>query len=371
MSSALSPERSRSEAPARLKEAVTGKPVAVQAAPSPTRTRKRRHNGWLIVGAILILAIAAAAFWLSQPVQVAVIRPYRGAATELVYATGFVEPVQPVAIASRLTAPVAAVLVDEGDAVRKGQPLVRLDDSDLRSAYAQAHALSIGASLTERRTLTLFRQGWVTAAARDTAVANAEAARAAERLAAAKIDQSVVRSAIDGTVIKRDIEPGELALPSRTLMLLGDPNRSRITATVDERDVPRIRAGQPALVSSDAWPGRVLRARVAELTPTGDPTQRAFRARLRLEGGPALPLGMSLEVNIVTSEDRSALLVPNSAIAGDAVWTIVDGRARRRPVTLGIRGQKSSAVVGLPADAVLIDLPGSDLKDGARVTVRK
>src|SRR3546814_3027363 len=57
---------------------------------------------------------------------------------------------------------------------------------------------------------------------------------------------------IDGLVVKRDVEPGDLAAPSRVLMLLGDPAEMRVTAIVDERDVPRIAVGQSALLSSDA-----------------------------------------------------------------------------------------------------------------------
>src|SRR3546814_8449252 len=88
---------------------------------------------------------------------------------------------------------------------------------------------------------------------------------------------------IDGLVVKRDVEPGDLAAPSRVLMLLGDPAEMRVTAIVDERDVPRIAVGQSALLSSDAWPGRGIRGHVRELTPAGDPDQRAFRVRLGLD----------------------------------------------------------------------------------------
>src|SRR3546814_6386500 len=67
---------------------------------------------------------------------------------------------------------------------------------------------------------------------------------------------------IDGLVVKRDVEPGDLAAPSRVPMLLGDPAEMRVTAIVDERDVPRIAVGQSALLSSEAWPGRGIRGHV-------------------------------------------------------------------------------------------------------------
>jgi RND family efflux transporter MFP subunit len=324
---------------------------------------------WLAIG---VAALAAAGvFWWTRPIAVSVVRPHRGDAAEIAYATGFVEAAQPVAVAARLTSPVVAVLVDEGDRVRRGQALVRLDDADLRSALAQARATRVWAVLAERRALTLFAQGWVTRAARDEAVAQAAAARAAERLAADRVGQTVLRSAIHGIVVKRDIEPGELASPARTLLLLGDPHRIRITATLDERDVPQVHVGQRALVSSDAWPGRVLPARVAELTPAGDPEQRAFRARLRLDTPEPLPLGMSVEANIVIRAHQGVLLLPNGAILGDRVWTIRDGRAVPLGIAVGIRGMRASEVRGLAADAVVIDAPSATLRAGTRVTARR
>lgn len=329
-----------------------------------TRTRL----AWLSVGGLIVgLLLIGTAYWLLQPTRVVAVKPHRGTAVELVYATGFVEPMQPVAVAARLTAPVEAVLVKEGDRVRAGQALLTLDDTDLRGSYEQAHAQSVGATLAEQRIVTLFGQGWTTRADRDAAIANGEAARAAERAAAARLSQNVVRAGIDGIVIKQDIQPGELAVPTRMLMQLGDPRRARITVTVDERDIPRVHVGQRALISTDAWPGRIIRAHVAELTPTGDPQQRAFRARLLLDDGSLLPLGLSLEVNIVTHSVADALLVPSTAIDGEYVWLIVDGRAHRKRVELGIQGPRNTEVRGIPSSAHLVDAPDSRLREGARV----
>lgn len=305
--------------------------------------------------------------WRAQPREVTVVHARIGPAIELVYATGFVEPEQPVSVAARVTAPVVEVLADEGASVRKGQALLRLDSADQRGQLDQAAAQSRGATLAEQRALALFGEGWVTRAARDEAVAAARAARAAERAARARLDQHVVRAGIDGIVIKRDVEPGDLAVPTRTLMLLGDPNRTRVTATVDERDVPRVHPGQAALLSSDAWPGQVLKGHVRTITPTGDPTQRAFRVRLALDDTKPLPLGMTLEVNIVSRRTDDALLVPRSALSGSAVWVVEDGRARRRAVRLGIMGNNDVQMVsGLSRGEAVIDTP-SGLRDQERV----
>lgn len=291
-----------------------------------------------------------------------------GPALDLVYATGFVEPEQPVSVAPRVTAPVVAVLVDEGERVRRGQPLVHLADDEQRAAIAQARAERVKAARDEARVLALYRQGWVTRAARDQAVAAAAATRAAEETAAARSGQYVLRAGISGIILKRDVEPGDLATPSRTLMTLGDPARVRITATVDERDVPRVRPGQEALLSTEAFPGNIMRARVREVTPGGDPAQRAFRVRLMLDEAPPLPLGLTLEVNIVTRRIERAVLVPASAVSGNGLWVVSSGRARARTVRTGISGGDQVQILsGLrPGEAVIL-APPDGLKDGDRV----
>lgn len=321
---------------------------------------------WLLPMALL----AAAVWWLlagrARDVTLAPVRV--GDAVELVYATGFVEAEHPVAVAARLTAPVRRVLVDEGDPIRRGQPLILLDDEEQRHAMQQAAAQRRVALQDEHRTLTLFARGWVTRAARDSAVAAADSARAAEQSAAARLDQMVVRSGMDGIILRRDVEPGDLAVPSRTLMTLGDPARIRITATVDERDVPRIHPDQPALMSSDAWPGRVLRGHVREVTPGGDPEQRAFRARIVTDGPMALPLGLTLEVNIVTRHAARTLLVPTGALENGHVWIVRDGRARAKAVRTGITGSNEVQILsGLSQGERVVAKPDGKLTENMRV----
>ncbi|HZV09217.1 MAG TPA: efflux RND transporter periplasmic adaptor subunit, partial [Novosphingobium sp.] len=304
-------------------------------------------HGWVwAAGLAGLAALGGALAWAWRPLPVEVARPTRGPAADLVYATGYVEAAEPVLVVARLTAPVLKVLVAEGQAVRKGQPLAILDAGEQRALAAQTAAQERAATLAEGRSLALFGDGWVTKAARDAAVADADAARAAHAAAAARIDQLVVRAGIDGIVTKRDIYPGELASPSRTLFQLGDPARQRITATLDERDIARIAPGQPALMSSDAWPGRVLHAHVAEITPGGDPTTRAFRVRLQADEHTVLPMGLTLEVNIIARQHPHALLLPASAVSGGRVWVVAQGRARPRAITTGIAGADRVEITG-------------------------
>ncbi|KXU29428.1 efflux transporter periplasmic adaptor subunit [Sphingobium sp. 22B] len=331
----------------------------------------KRITLWLLPPALLA---GAAAYMLmgGRPREVSTAPARIGEAVELVYATGFVEPEHPVSVVARLTAPVRQVLVDEGYRVRRGQPLILLDDEEQRHALQQAGAQRRVAMQDAARVIALFAWGWVTRAARDQAVAAADGARAAEDSAAARLDQMAVRSGMDGMVLRRDVEPGDLAVPSRTLMTLGDPARIRITATIDERDVPRIRPGQPALMSSNAWPGRVLRGHVRDVTPGGDPEQRAFRARIVTDTPMAMPLGLTLEVNIVTRRALQALLIPATAVSDGRVWVVRDGRVHERAVRTGIAGPSDTQILsGLRRGETVVARPDDGLRENGRVRTRR
>jgi len=322
----------------------------------------------LLVAALVVLGLAAAWYWRGSATRVTLVKPHYGPAAELVYGTGFVEAQQPVSVQARITAPIAQVLVEEGQRVTRGQPLFLLADAEQRALSAQAAAQRRAAEQTENRTVTLYREGWVTRAARDQAVATADAARAAEATAGARQDQLVVRAEIDGVVTKRDAEPGELASPTRVLAQLGDPAKVRITATIDERDIARVTVGQQALMSTDAMPGKAIPARVTEITPGGDPSQRAFRVRLVPTGAANLPLGLSLEINIVTRRKERALLVPATAVSGGKVWVVRDGKAHAQEVRTGVVGAEQVEILaGVTTADSVIAKPPEGLKEGQHV----
>lgn len=325
----------------------------------------------LAVAALIALAGAATLVWFNQPAKVLGTRATVGPAVEVVYATGFVEPLQPVEIASRVTAPIIRIHVKEGDRVQRGQPLVDLESNEQREAIGELAARSAQARKDEERALAIYRRGFLAAAARDRAVSEARSARAAELVARARLSQFAIRSSISGEVLRRDAEVGDLASPTRTLLVIGDPATIRVTATVDERDIPRVRKGQRALMSSDAFKGRVFRGTVYETTPGGDPNQRAFRVRIRPDEVRALPVGLTLEVNIVTASREKALLVPPNAVRDSHVWTVKDGRAVRRPVKTGVEGNgKREILSGIDRATCVIADPPQSLAEGDRVTVK-
>src|SRR5206468_5113302 len=134
--------------------------------------------------------------------------------------------------------------------------------------------------------------------------------------------------------------------------------------------INRIAFGQKAFLRSDAFPGQALRASVSQITPKGDPTRKTFRVYLLLPNDTPLRIGMSVEANIIFREKPSAIVVPAEAVAGDSVQMVDDGRIRRVPVTVGIRGSRNTEIIGdIPKGTTVLSPARRDLADGARIRI--
>jgi RND family efflux transporter MFP subunit len=182
----------------------------------------------------------------------------------------------------------------------------------------------------------------------------------------------VLRSPMDGTVLRRDGEVGETARPEDVLFWIGRDSPLRIEAEVDEEDIPLVTVGQPALIKADAFSGRILDGKVADITPKGDPVNKSYRVRIGLPPETPLMIGMTVESNIVVRREDAALLVPQGALSGGHVFVLVEGRAVRRAVVMGVVGQGVVEIRdGLAeGDTVVIDPPAA-LNDGSPVRLKQ
>ena len=109
-------------------------------------------------------------------------------------------------------------------------------------------------------------------------------------------------SPIDGMVLRREIEPGEFVKQGDTAFWVGQPKPLRITAEVDEEDIPLVKLKQRALIKSDAFPEQVSEGLISDITPKGDPLNKNFRVRISLPENSPLYVGMTVEVNIIINE---------------------------------------------------------------------
>ena len=252
--------------------------------------------------------------------------------------------------------------------MKAGQVLGRQDDAEERNALTQ---LQISSQQAQRdldraekdRTKSdaaqkEYEQRWT------------QAEEYKSRIAAqqVRIDQLVLRAPLDGMVLRRDGEVGEIVGPTDVLFWVGPPLPMQVVAEVNEEEINRIAVGQKAFLRSEAFPGQALRASVSQITPKGDPTRKTFRVYLLLPNDTPLRIGMSVEANIIFREKPSAIVVPAEAVAGDAVQIVNNGRIERLPVKVGIRGSRNVEVIGDVSRGMAVLSPARpDLADGTRV----
>ena len=240
----------------------------------------------------------------------------RGPAVEAVYASGTVEPVSWAKVQPLRTGRIASVEAFEGDEVKTGQILMRLDDRELRASVAQLEAELRFLRSELDRVSELARRGVTTTQVEERARSQMDQAAATLNAARQRVEDFLLRAPMDGTVLRRDGEVGEIARPEDVLFWIGRASPLRIEAEVDEEDIPLVAVGQPALIKADAFPGRILDGTVADITPKGDPVNKSYRVRIGLPPDTPLRIGMTVESNIVVRREDAALLVPQGAVVG-------------------------------------------------------
>lgn len=328
---------------------------------------------WAIVAAVVVATGLGALYWLRRgPVAVEVVAPTRGPAVDAIYATGTVEPTVMLPIAPRVAGRLVELNTDEGAKVRKGQVLARLDDADLASSVVELEARARFAQDQLRRTQELVKRGVSAAIDLDRARSDAEAAEAQVRRARAQRDFTSLRAPADGTIIRRDGEIGQFIPAGQAVFYQSCCAPLRVTAEVDEEDIPRVYVGQRAVLRADALPDATIEAVVSDVTPKGDPVARSYRVRLRLPDPGALQVGMTVDANLIVAERANALLVPTTSLRDGAVWVVRDGRLVKQAVKIGVSGDaRTEVLAGLDDGARIVAQPAEDLVAGRRARVQR
>lgn len=324
----------------------------------------------LFFAAVIVVCIAAAIWWWTygRIPDVSVVSPVRGTAVEIVYATGAVEPVRWSKVTSLVRQRIVDICNCENQTVKQGDVLARLDDKEIRASLHELRAREDFAKREVARTTELIGRGAVTTQAHEKALTDLRQVQGLIAVLEERVDQYTITAPIDGIVLRRDGEIGEIVEPGKILFHVGVPKPLQVTAEVNEEDIPRVAVGQLVLFRTDAFPDRRIEGRVREITPMGDPVTKTYRIRIDLPDDTPLRIGMSVECNIVTRERDNALLVPALALQGSHVFVMEGNVARRRAVEIGIRGTRNVEILkGLnEQDRVISPVPPG-LADNQRV----
>ncbi|RUO40492.1 efflux RND transporter periplasmic adaptor subunit [Aliidiomarina taiwanensis] len=265
--------------------------------------------------------------------------------------SGHIQPRRQAAVAARITARVAEVLVESGDRVEQGDVLLRLESDDLsarvrqqQQALAAAQARVNESRSNYQRVLALVEQGLLPAAALDEAVAQRDTAQAQflgarEALAEAETSASysVITAPFAGVVSERTVYTGDTATPGTQLVSLYQPKSVRFEAAVSESVLASMQPGRHFQVYMDAH-AKVYKAVLTEVVPMADTGSRSFKVRLELQTEEALNPGMYGRLTVPTGT-RNIIAVPASSVVRlgqlSYVYVAKQQRLERRLVRLG------------------------------------
>jgi len=330
----------------------------------------------------------------------------RGSITEVVTATGTVNPVTSVQVGSQVSGTIQEILVDFNSPVRKGQVIARIDPrlfeaqvaqarAGLESARAAAERAAVqeaDAERTLRRTRELAALGFAPRADEDAAQTAYDAARAQRRSALAQVAQAraaldlaetnlrytTIRSPVDGIVVSRNVDAGQTVAASfqtPTLFTIArDLTRMQIDANVDESDIARVRPGQTVSFTVDAYPERTFQGTVHQVRTAPQVTQNVvtYDVVIRVRNDDlSLKPGMTANVSIRIREVRDALKVPNAALRFRPQGASVGSQGRGARVFVpGKNGQpKPVSVTPGISDGAFTQILAGDLRPGDRVIV--
>jgi RND family efflux transporter MFP subunit len=292
----------------------------------------------------------------------------------------------------RVAGKVISRFVDTGQSVKRGDPLGRLDDTDLKLQLDQAAAEAKAArafleqaEADERRSRALRREGWQAQAMYDRAATALEEARGrltraerAEELARNALSYSVLTAEADGVVTAAPIEPGQTVVPGQLAVRLARLDEKEAAAAIPETMAGEIGRGEVVLT---LWsdPSKRYAARLRELAPVSDPVTRTYAARFSIPAADSkLILGMSATLTVTLPAGGDVAQLPLTALVnrgrGPCLW-MVEGSGRLRLLPVEVQSYDATSVYitgGAPegASAVLLGVQKLDESQAVRTVSR-
>ncbi|UCF37101.1 MAG: efflux RND transporter periplasmic adaptor subunit [Acidobacteriota bacterium] len=315
------------------------------------------------------------------------------------------ESIRDITVYSKLNANVSELNVEEGDAVREGQQLLKLDEREIRNEFEQARIALDQASLAVKqaevkaelsrssydRAASLFEQKLTSreefdqvelasrtdALALDNAQQQMEAARARLEAARIQLEYTSILSPISGVLTQRLIDVGDRVNVNEALFGIQEfpPLWARIY--VPEKSLPQLRLGQVASLKLETYPERQFHGRIKMISPTVDATSGTVKVTIELSQPPSiLRPGMFGTVHIATETHQDAVVVPKKAILRERDQNFVfivqpDNKVLRQEVRTGFSEENWVEIVeGLDSDVTIVTVGVETLSDGYLVAVQ-
>ncbi len=309
----------------------------------------------------------------ATPVPVEVALPERGDIYATYNATATIESDADAPVLARVNGEVVELLAEEGDAVKAGQVLARLDGERLRLEMLSAKADLERVSGELDRYDDLAARGLVSAAMYDGLKYDVDALRARYELAKLNYDYSEIRATISGVVSGRDIKLGQNIETGTVTFRITDTTELVAYLHIPQAELAKFSSGHDASLRVDSMPNAQFDATIARISPTIDTRNGTFRATaiIKNDTGNLVP-GMFARFEIAYEMHEGALLIPGVAVIEEddqtTVYVVQDGAVKRRIVETGIRNDGQVEILsGLSDGDEIVVVGHSALRDGSKV----
>ena len=359
--------------------------------------KSRSPRGWLLAGAIAVVAVGAAAYFLAgrslRPRTVEVVTASlltEGQATTVLSATGYVEAERKADLSPKITSRITELNVTEGTKVKRGDVIARLDHTDLDAQLAERRAAWVNAKAELARQRSLHAEGLAPKSTLDAAVATEGTTRAAVRYVEALLDYTVIRAPFSGVVTAKRAFVGEAVSPfgsspsgggsGGAIVTLVEFSSLYVGADVNEANLSKLGPNQPAEISLDAVPDKTYHGFLRQIVPSADRQKATVRVKVAFHDAddrilPDLSARVSFTAEPTRGKTgRTRVMVPASAVrtvdGRTGVFRIVDGRAKFQAVKTGPSSDGQVEVLeGLAGGERLIPSSSREIREGDRVKV--
>ncbi len=291
--------------------------------------------------------------------------------------TATLEPERAAEVVAKTSGVLLRLEVEEGDVVRQGQVLARIDPERQRLEMARAAANLNRLENEYKRARELYAAKLISSEAHDRARFDFETQRAVTDLARLELSYTDIVAPIDGVISQRLVKEGNFIQTQAVLFRIDDFDPLLAVLNVPERELRTMRAGLPVSMQVDAIPGAVFQGTVARVSPVVDAATGTFRVTAEFrDRSQQLKSGMFGRLAVVYDERENVLVVPREAVVGGdedpGAFVIVDGKAVRRSLRLGARsGNLIEVIEGLLEGDQVVVAGASALRDGMAVEILK
>lgn len=307
-----------------------------------------------------------------MPVEVAEVSS--GEVADRLRALGTLEAREIVKVTNEVNAVVRELPFAEGQPVRRGQLLARLEDREIRAAASRARALRDKARTDFERVKRLAEQNVVSAREMDDAGASLKVAEADLEVAQAQLAKTRILSPLDGVTGRRMVSPGAFLRTGDAITDVADVGVMKVTFAAPERYLGKLHRGSVVDLVTTSYPGDLFAGRITMVNPILDPATRTVQvvAEVRNRGRKLRP-GMSADVSATLEQRAGALTVPDEAVfaQGDQSFVYVvkpDSTVTRSAIAIGTRDSSRVEIVqGLKAGDRVVTAGYQKLFDGAKV----